>query len=356
MPINTKRILELFSQPAFLAREQTVLWCNAAARALVHEGTPLAEIMEERDTLFSLWSHEGVAQLTVFLQGRVYEASVKQQDDCLLFVLSARDAQLEASASSVLNASASLRKPLHILLNAANELFEKIDVSQAKDAASQVNRAIYQIMRLCGQMSDGSRLLLQRMQVQRRPTDVQKFFDHFVSQVKPLIEASGRNMEYAPLTQNVKADMDTALMERALLNLISNALAYTPSGGTIKLSLQTQGKRLIVAISDNGEGISGDILAGVTARAQNLGGDCRWGLGYGLPMVRQIAREHDGSLMVAANENGEGTTAMFTVSLEPTALSLHSPILPFDYCSGLNHALVELSDTLGRELYDPSEI
>ncbi len=356
MPDHTRQILELFSQPAFLAREQKVEWCNAAARVLVHEGTPLAEIMEERDTLFSLWSHEGVARLTVFLQGRTYDAAVRKQDDCLLFVLTERTGQLEAAASAMLNASASLRKPLHNLLSAASELFEHMEAAETKDAASQVNRAIYQLMRLCGQMSDGSKLLLQRMQVHRRPADLKKFFDHFVLQVEPLVRASGRNLQYAPLAQSVKADIDAALIERALLNLISNALAYTPLDGTISLRLQVQDKRLLVSVSDDGEGISEDIFGVASHRGEQPMGDPRWGLGYGLPMVRQIAREHNGSMMIAANEDGKGTTAVFSVSLEPTAISLHSPMLTYDYCSGLNHVLVELSDTLGKELYDPQEI
>jgi len=357
MSNQAKQIIELFSQPAFLAKEQKVEWCNAAARALVHEGTPLAEIMEDRDTLFSLWPCEGVAQLGVILQGRIYDATVKKHDDYLLFVLTLRAEQFASSASAVLNASVSMRKPLHSLLSAAEELFERIDVSEAKDAAAQVNRAIYQLMRLCGQMFDGSRLLLQKMQVYRRPADVKKFFDIFVSQVKPLIEAAGRRLVYEPLMQNVKADIDAALIERAILNLISNALAYTPSGGTISLRLQVQDRRLLVMLSDDGEGISGDVLSsGTERRSEQPSGDSRWGLGYGLPMVRQIAREHDGSMMIAANESGQGTTAVFSISLEPTALDLHTPMLTYDYCGGLNHALVELSDTLGKELYDPQEI
>ncbi len=357
MPNKTKQIIELFSQPAFLARDQRVEWCNAAARALVYEGTALAEIMEDRDTLFSLWPCEGVAQLGVILQGRLYDATVKKHEEYLLFVLTARSDQLEASASAVLNASVSLRKPLHSLLSAAEELFESIDVSAAKGAAAQVNQAIYQLMRLCGQMFDGSRLLMHKMQVCRRPADVKKFFDLFVTQVRPLIEAAGRKLEYTPLMQSVRADIDAALIERAILNLISNALAYTPVGGTISLRLQVQDKHLLVMLSDDGEGISGDVLSsGTERRSEQPYGDSRWGLGYGLPMVRQIAREHGGSMMISANENGHGTSAVFSVSLEPTALSLHSPMITYDYCSGLNHALVELSDTLGKELYDPQEI
>ncbi len=357
MTDRTMQILELFSQPAFLVKDEAVAWCNAAARPLVEMGTPIAEIMEDRDTLLSQWSREGVAQISVMMRGRLFDASVKTHDEYLLFVLSERSEMLEASASAVLNASTSLRKPLHTLLNAANSLFEKIDISEAKDTASQVNRAIYQLVRLCGQMSDGSRLLLQKMQVHRRPADIRKFFDQFVQQVRPLIEASGRSLRYTPVQAGIRADIDAALIERAILNLISNALAYTSAGGSLTFRLTVQDKHLLIALSDDGEGIAPEVISSIFERhTQQAGGDSRWGLGYGLPMVRQIAHEHGGSMMITANMSGSGTTAVLSVSLEPTALNLHSPIVAYDYCSGLNHALVELSDTLGKELYDPREI
>ncbi|MBE6984614.1 MAG: HAMP domain-containing histidine kinase [Ruminococcaceae bacterium] len=357
MSKQTKQILELFSQPAFLAKDDKVFWCNTAAKTLVTEGTVLADIIEDCDTLFSLWSCEGMAQISVILRNQLYNASVKAQEDCLLFVISDRSKEVTASASAMLNASVSLRKPLHSLLSAAAELFENIDISEAKDAAAQVNKAIYQLMRLCGQMSDGSRLLLQRMEVHRKPVNLQKFFDSFVYQVRPLIEAAGRTLQYTPLQMPVKADIDDALMERALFNLISNALSYTEANGTLALHLQVQAKRLLVTVSDNGEGISSELLGTIFERqTERPIGDSRWGLGYGLPMVREIARLHDGTMMITANENGCGTSAIFSVSLEPTTLSLHSPMLHYDYCGGLNHALVELSDALGKELYDPLEI
>lgn len=357
MSDQTKQVLELFSQPAFIAKDGQVLWCNCAARSLVEEGTFLEDLIEESNTVTSLENIQGTAQILLILHNEQYNASVRRHDNALLFVLSAQSTELRTSARAVLNASASLRKPLQGLLNAATELFEQVDTDRSKDAAAEMNRAIYRLMRLCGQMSDGSRLLLQQMETHRAPTNLQNFFDHFVSQVRPLVETSKRTLAYTPLESALQADVDTDLLERALFNLLSNALTYTPKGGTISLRLQKQAKRLLVSISDTGEGISADVIANLFERYTDQPiGDSRWGLGYGLPMVREIARLHGGTLMLSTDENQNGTTAVFSVSLEPTTLKFRSPMLRYDYCGGLNHALVELSDALGSALYHPQDI
>lgn len=357
MSNQIKNVLELFSQPSFIAKDDQVLWCNTAARSLIKEGTPLTDIIEGKDELFSLWNREGTLQLSLLLQGNSYDTSVRVYEDGLLFVASAPSPEMRASAMAVLNASTSLRKPLHSLLSAAGELFEYTDHENARDAAAEVNRAIYQLMRLCGQMSDGSRLLLGQMEIRRTPTNLQKFFDHFISQVRPLIESAKRTLQYEPLDTSLQADIDPALLERALLNLFSNALAYTPINGTLSLRLQKQAKRLLVIVSDTGEGISSDVIANLFERYSDRPlGDSRWGLGYGLPMVREIARLHGGTMMVSATEGEKGTTAIFSLSLEPVPRNLRTPLLRYDYCSGLNHALVELSDSLGKELFLPQEI
>lgn len=357
MSEQMKQVLELFSQPAFLVKDETVLWCNAAAHSLIKEGTPLASIIEDCGTLFDLWNREGAAQISLILQGELYDASARAYEDMLLFVASSKTVELKSSAMAVMSASASLRKPLHGLMSAAGELFECIEGEEAKESAAEVNRAIYQLMRLCGQMADGSRLLLKQLQAHRTPTDLMTFFDRFVKQVRPLIESAGRSLEYTPLEYALRADVDTDLLERALFNLLSNALSYTPKGGTVGLHLQKRAKRLLVKVSDNGEGIGADVISKLFERYSDRPlGDSRWGLGYGLPMVREIAHLHNGTMMVSTNENQVGTSVIFSISLEPTKLKLHSPMLRYDYCGGLNHALVELSDVLGKELYDPTEV
>ena len=353
MSEQMKQVLEMFSQPAFFAKNGVILWCNR--NCPIREGASLASVLQGDDSILDEWNREGTVQLALYLQGEIYDATVRAYDDMLLFVAAIKSTDVKPSALAVMNASASLRKPVHSLISAANELFERFEGE--KESAKEVNRAIYQLMRLCGQMADGSRLLLHQIKAHRVPTNLHEFFDQFVTQVRPLVESSGRTLNFKTVSGILRADVDTDLLERALLNLLSNAMTYTPKGGVITLQLIKRAKRLLISVSDNGEGIPSEVVCNLFERySDRQPGDSRWGLGYGLPMVREIAALHDGTMMVSANEEQLGTNVIFTISLEPCKLKLNSPILRYDYCGGLNHALVELSDALDKDLYDPSEI
>lgn len=360
MDEQMKQVLELIAQPAFLAKDDKIVWCNAVARSLLLEGAVLSLLLEKNHLLFSLWNKEGTLQIPLTVGGKEYDASVRATEEGDLFIASLRAPEFNATAAAVVNISATLRKPLQNMMSAAGELFEELE-SQGSDkltaASSRLNRSIYQFLRLCGQMSDGGRLLLHRKALRREPTDLNVFFHSFIAQARPLVQSLGLTLDFEPPAVPLRADVDTALLERALYNLISNSLNYTPKGGTISISLQKQGKMLLICVSDNGEGISPDVLSTLFERfTEHSIGDSRWGIGLGLPMAREISRLHGGNLVVAPNPEGQGTSVTFSLSMEQAPLELHSRGVRYDYCGGLHHGLVELSDVLGPELFDPSEV
>lgn len=358
MDEQLKQIIQLFSQPAFLVNEGVVSWCNSAAASLLCEGTPLSSLLEQQGSLFSFWDHSGTLQLPVVLGGADYDASVHSTPEGDLFVASRRGPEMMATAAAVFNASISLRRPLHSMVSAASAMFDQMEVSGTlTEAASRLNQSIYQLIRLSGQMSDGGRLLLHRSEVLRRTTDLRSFLLSFFDQAKPLVESLGLTLVCEPPSSPLFADVDVDLLERALYNLISNAVNFTPKGGTITISTLRQDMYLLIKVRDNGEGIREEVISNLFERYSDRSlGDSRRGLGMGLPMVREIARLHGGTIMVRANEGGHGTAVTFSISLERTPLELRSHTLDYNYCGEFHHGLVELSDVLGAEFFDPSEI
>jgi signal transduction histidine kinase len=94
---------------------------------------------------------------------------------------------------------------------------------------------------------------------------------------------------------------DRLQMQRALDNLILNAIQTTPSGGCVTVEALRQGERLLLRVSDTGPGVSGEVRDRlfepfVTARAD--------GTGLGLAIVREIARAHHGDARLAASTSG----------------------------------------------------
>lgn len=357
MDMQLQQILELVTQPAFLVRDGAVCWGNSAARRLIPEGTPLFSLMEDGCALFSLWKREGTLHLPLILGGAEYDAAVQPTEAGDLFVATLRSRELDAAANAAVNVSASMRKPLHAMITAAGTLFDQLeDKALPSEPASQLNRSFYQLIRLCGQLSDGGQLLLHRRTTQRVPTKLTQFFDRFVQETRPLIEAAGWSLRYEPPAEYLCADIDAGLLERALYNLLANALTYTPRGGAVALRTQPQDGLLLISVADSGEGIAPEVMPNLLDRFSDYApGDSRRGVGLGLSMVREIARLHGGSLMAGRSAEG-GTCVTFSISLEPVAIPLRSNAVQYDYCGELHHGLVELSSVLNASIYDPTEI
>lgn len=356
MEEQMKQILELFSQPAFFVRDGKVCWCNGAVRSLLEEGTALSALLEGGETLYSRWDRTGTLMLPLMLDGRAYDASVRAVGDGALFVANRCASENEASASALFSASVSLRKPLHAMVSAADELFERLgETSGAEAAAARLNQSIYQFIRLCNQMSDGSELLLHRKTLRRAPIDLGAFLERFVNEVTPLVASAERTLDYTPPGVPISADADAELLQRALYNLLANALSYTPKGGRVRLSARKEDDLLLVTVSDSGSGISQELLSSLFDRfnRQELG-DSRHGIGLGLSITREIARLHGGTLTVASGENG-GAAVTFSLSLKKTALPLRSAgiVLP---PARFHQGLVELSEVLDAKMYDPNEV
>ncbi len=349
-----KQVLELFAQPAFLVENGVVCWHNSAAHALLADGTPLEAFLEGDGALFALWDRSGVLRLPLLLSGEEYDAAVRSTQYGDLFVAARRTAEQNTTAAALVNASAALRKPLQQLVTASTELFE--NASELPEASAALNRSVYQLLRLCNQMSDGGMLILRRREFHRVPTNLTLFLRTFANEVRPLAESAGLCFRFTEPEGPVRGDVDGKLLERALYNLLSNAMNYTPRGGTITLSAEKQGYFLLIHVSDTGTGISKDAASNLFDRfSEHPLGDPRRGIGLGLPMVREIARLHGGTISAGDTEDG-GTRVTFSVSLEPTPLELRSRGIELDYCYGRHHGLVELADVLSAAMYDPNQV
>ncbi|MGH7219794.1 MAG: sensor histidine kinase, partial [Nitrospiraceae bacterium] len=99
---------------------------------------------------------------------------------------------------------------------------------------------------------------------------------------------------------------DAQWLKQALINLLDNAIHYTPSGGTVTVRLQAVGEGVAVAVEDTGHGIESEHLPHLFerfyrtdwARAKDAGGT-----GLGLPIVKEIAEAHGGTISVTSQVN-----------------------------------------------------
>lgn len=135
-------------------------------------------------------------------------------------------------------------------------------------------------------------------------------------------------------------------VERLLLNLLSNAMKFTPKGGVITVELRFARGQVELSVSDTGSGISAQLLPTLFDRYRHAErmDPAPHGLGLGLPICHRIARCHDGEL-TASSVEGVGTRVAFTFP-DRTEPVVTVQDVGFDYAGGFDHTLVELSDAL----------
>ena len=135
------------------------------------------------------------------------------------------------------------------------------------------------------------------------------------------------------------------LLEQLLFHLLSNAFKFTPPGGAVTVELRAQGKRLLLSVTDTGQGIPPEQLAALFDGYLHIErqDSTPHGLGLGLSLCRRIAERHGGILM-AESQADKGSR--FTLSLPDRQVDGSVSDIPFDYSGGFNRTLLALADAL----------
>jgi heavy metal sensor kinase len=156
-----------------------------------------------------------------------------------------------------------------------------------------------------------------------KPLELHKLLGEVGEQMRLLAANHAVNLDYGAV-EPAAIQGDREHFKRLLLNLIDNAIKYTPAGGRVTLSLRCDGNLAHLGISDTGMGLTQDeqkqifnrFYRAAEARSQSGGG-----AGLGLSIAQSIAMAHGGSIEV---ESAPGQGSTFTVSL-PAACTATTP-------------------------------
>jgi signal transduction histidine kinase len=156
-----------------------------------------------------------------------------------------------------------------------------------------------------------------KIKIARHPIDLA---DVIVRSIDALTAA--RRLDHHDLAVHVESawvDADADRMEQVIVNLLGNALKYTPPGGSITIRLQNDSSFIVMAIEDDGIGIPPELLPRVFdlfVQGQHGRQESRGGLGIGLALVRRLVELHGGSVEASAGGHGG---SVFTVRLPALA-------------------------------------
>lgn len=335
-------MLDLMIRPAFCVKNNQIVRMNQAAEGLLL--TPDTDVR----TLLHTGAEEyaafrsGCLYLTLNLLGRNFGASVSRVNDLDVFVLDqeAEDAGLQAFALAAME----LRQPLLNAMLSADRIARD---SATDEQLARLKRGLHQLHRIINNMSDAGRSHLPSREEVR---DLDRDFAEIFEKAQNLTSHTGITLTYHGLNQKAISLADRDQLERAVLNLLSNALKFTPEGGRIDASLSRHGNLLQLRIMDNGCGIPESVMPNVFSRYQRQPAieDSRFGLGLGMVLIRSIAANHGGTVLIDHPEEN-GTRVTMTLRLrQGQHTGLRTPI---DLPGGQDPGLLELSDCLPASLY-----
>ncbi len=338
-------MLDLIGSPAFCVSNNKITRLNeAAARLFLREGISMEYLLESGAEEYAACTG-GTLYVSLRIHGQSWGASVVRigQEDVFTLDQLIENPELRALALAALE----LRGPLSNAILAARQLSEG---TKGNPECSRLNRGLAQLLRIVGNMSDASNCgPLPHYETRNVPALLQEI----VEKAAAMTESTGIRIRFDGINEDVLCPVDVQLLERAVLNMISNAVKFSPKGSTLPISVRHQGSFLRLSVTDEGTGMAGNAQNTLFRRylREPAIEDNRCGIGLGMLIIRNAAARHGGAVLVDQPE-GKGTRVSVTICTAPDAeRTMHSVRLTADYAGELDHALLELSEYLPPDLY-----
>lgn len=346
-------MLEMVPQPAFCVKNGLITIVNQAARHLLIEVNTLVDSLLCNDAEEYHRFDGGCLCVTLELAGCPYHTCITHFDEFDLFVIDheADQAELQAMALTAVG----LREPLSDIMAVTDQLFpadEMPEDSLTQARVSQMYRRLSQLHRMVTNMTHAIQYTSNtppRMTCQ----DVCAVIAEIFEQAQVLVAASGLRLTYSGPREAIPCMIAADRLERAIYNVLSNAIKHSPEKGLIEAKLTRRGNKLYLSIQDHGSGIPSQLLGNVynRFRRQPSMESGPSGLGLGMVLVRGAAATHGGTVLID-QPAGCGTRVTISIAIKkPSGTMIQSNILQVDYAGERNHGLMELSDVLPAELF-----
>lgn len=343
-------LLEMIDRPAFVVKDGIITECNQPAKnRQIPVGEAVTQLLQEHSEAYARYQN-GILYLTLQIGWIRCGATVIRQDDGDIFLMDmdADQAQLRTLAL----AAQQLRVPLSNVMTVADCLFPELQETPQKEKASQMYRALFQLMRVITNMADAERYTgLDAPTFEN--TELCSFFREITEKAHASLEQAKVSLRYSCPETPIFSIADRERMERAVYNLISNAVKFSRPGDDVAITLTRTGKMACLTVEDHGDGIDPHVQGSLFHRYMREPAieDSRFGLGLGMTLIRSVAADHGGTVLL---EQSQGTRVALTMAIRKEAPGiLRSPKLRIgDYAGGRDLGLLEFSDSLPTCAYE----
>jgi len=215
-----------------------------------------------------------------------------------------------------------LRTPLNAVFGWTRLMQENVlNEEERVEAVNSIMRNARAQGQLIEDVLDITRIVSNKLSLDRKILNLDGVVAEALEATEPSIHAKSIRVRTYIQSRDLLVYADPLRLQQVLLNLITNAVKFTPAGGEISVALERRDDRAVIDVADTGKGISSELLPHIFERFRQ--GDSSstrqyGGLGLGLTIANQLVMLHDGE--ISAESDGEGKGSRFSIKLPLVAL------------------------------------
>ena len=253
--------------------------------------------------------------LALFLQYR-QRRHRKEQDNLRLQQHIHAEEMADAKLRFFMNISHEIRTPMTLIVAPLQSLIKQDDDPHRRGVYETIRRNAERILGLINQMMDLRKIDKGQMQLHMRDTNLVSFINDIYTLFAQQAKNKNILFHFDCDQERIMAWIDRGNFDKIIINILSNAFKFTPTGGEIRITLTTNEKEASISIFDNGEKIPEDKLERIFERfyqTPSSANDRNIGTGIGLDLTRSLVELHHGS--IEARNNADGPGCEFTVTI-----------------------------------------
>lgn len=344
-------LLERVNCPAFIAQEGIVAYANEDAQQLGIQAKAKVSSYLKNDDYYSLIK-DGHIYTKLQINALEKNVAIERTEKYDIFYLDVNDRLAHLRTLSL--AAQVLRGPLSDALNAVETMLitrPKSDVVQ--NEIPILNRSLHQLQRTICNFADIPDYDV-KPTLTYEDSNITKFMYEVTEKAKTVLEQNNITLEYSGLNRPLYCLIDREKIERATLNLISNAIKFREPDTAIHVTLERVNNRIIISVTNSCQSASSIVHSKFFdqyCRSPGIGSTL-FGMGLGIPLAQSCATAHGGALLADAPESDKiRVTMTFPIRIKTETTVRSTTLRGADYCGEFDHLLIELSDVLPPTFY-----
>lgn len=256
----------------------------------------------------------------ILAQTQIYQKSKQLEDLSKKLLLSNQELErLNEMKSKFLSMVVhDVRTPLSSIKGFSELISKKVEDPKLKEYTRNVVMASEQLGRLVSDLTDLAMIEAGKLKIERNEFHYPEALLDILPSIRINAEKKGVNLIVGELPDNCYVIGDKFRLSQVIMNLLNNAIKFTPSGKNVEIYFRREGNFIITAVKDQGIGIHKSELKKIfekfyQAKYQKDEKLRKQGWGLGLSIAQEIIRQHGGEIWAQSPGLGKGSTFMFKI-------------------------------------------